>query len=286
MVRLHLSHPSQSSPPLIRLTLQLLLQEASVPSSQILSSNNNGHHRKQLDTPKMESSYRQLAFDSCDEDYESCDSVQVAIANNTGSESNIQVIPSPFRTLNSSSANYTIHEMTEDLLSLDGISGLTIEESIYARGGDDYDVIPQRLDNFKKVTDPQKSRITIGEDDTTKIISKAMITEHSMILRKVRQALLIEEDEYPNMDDFIKFFFGPLSKLTGLFLEQLEIDYLTFLKWLSTIFILQAYRMSYTLLSHGDGVIDRNILIVSKANSSFFTNPFTHSLHSFILITE
>jgi hypothetical protein len=170
--------------------------------------------------------------------------------------------------------------MTADLLSPDGISGLTMEESTYARGGDDYDVIPQRLDNFKKVTDPHKSRITFGEDDTTKIISKAMVTEHTMISRRVKQALLIEEDEYPNMEDFIKFFFGPFSKVTGLFLEQLEIDYLTYLKWLSTIFILQAYRMSYTLLSHGDGVIDRNILLVSNAKSSSFNNTI-YALTSF-----
>ena len=64
--------------------------------------------------------------------------------------------------------------MTEDLLSLEEISGLTIEESTYASDGDDYDVIPQRLDNFKKVTDPHKSRITIGEDDTTKIKSHGL----------------------------------------------------------------------------------------------------------------
>ena len=33
-----------------------------------------------------------------------------------------------------------------------------------------------------------------------------MITEHEMVLRKVRQTLSINGDDYPTVDDFIKYF--------------------------------------------------------------------------------
>ena len=215
----------------------------------------------------MESSNRRLSFDSCEQDYESCDSVQGHIANHTEIES-YQVTPSPFRATQSSTSNYTLHQMTEDLLCPDGISGLTMEEMYDSTHSEEREVVPQKLENFKKITGIQKSKIIFKCDESTQIISKAMITEHEMILRQVRQTLSISGDDYPTVDDFIKYFFGPVSRLTGIFLQELEIDYLTFLKWLSTIFILQAYRMSFTLLNHQDGALNKNILTVSNADSS------------------
>ena len=171
MVRLDLSHPWQESPSLIRLTLQPLLQQASVPSSQTPLRNKNRQHRKQLDPPKMESSNRRLAFDSCDEDYECCDSVQGPIANNVESESYLQVTPSPFRAPQSPSSNYTIHEMTEDLLCPDGISGITTEEVHYTTAREEHQVIPQNLDDFRKITGLQKAKIIFKAHNSTQIIS-------------------------------------------------------------------------------------------------------------------
>ena len=115
--------------------------------------------------------------------------------------------------------------MTEDLLCPDDICGITTAEMYDSAYSEEHEVIPQKLENFNKITGLQKSKIIFKSDESTQIISKAMITEHEMILRQVRQTLLISGGNYPTVDDFIKYIFGLVSRVTGIFLQELEMDF-------------------------------------------------------------
>ena len=77
---------------------------------------------------------------------------------------------------------------------------------------EDHEVIPQKLVNFKKITGPQKNEFVFISDQSTQIISKAMIQEHEMILRQVGRTLSISGEDYPTVDDFIKYFFDHYQK--------------------------------------------------------------------------
>ena len=90
-----------------------------------------------------------------------------------------------------------------------------------------------------------------------------MRPEHNMILSKMCQTLAIANHEFPTLDDLMKYFFDPTSKVTTLLLDQLGTDYLTLLNTLSTICILQGYRMPMTLLHHEDGSVDEKIINMS-----------------------
>ena len=159
----------------------------------------------------MELSNRRLSFDSCEQDYESCGSVPGPTSNQTDLEI-YQVTPSPFRTTEYPASKYTLLQMTEDLLCPDWMSGITLEEMYYSTYTQEHEVIPQKLDSFKKITGPQKNEFVFISDQSTQIISKAMIQEHEMILRQVGRTLSISGEDYPTVDDFIKYFFDHYQK--------------------------------------------------------------------------
>ena len=225
----------------------------------------------------MEPSVRRLSFDACnDDDYASCDS---SLSKET---SEVQVTPSPARSNTTYPHSYNIREMTEDLLGEGNLFDMDDWESMNMNSSPDYDVVPQRLDKFKTIEDPERGKIAFESDYATNLISNEMITEHNMILTRIRHTLGIQEDKYPTLDDLMKYFFGPVSKITTLFLDQLGTDYLTFLKLLSTICILQGYRMSMTLLHHEDGAVDKEIINVSIEWNLFFSK-WNNELNKFIL---
>ena len=122
------------------------------------------------------------------------------------------------------------------------------------------EILQQRIEDYTRIEDQEKTEITFLEDAATKTISDAMRTEYQMILNKIKQNLRTDNENHPDINDLVEYFFGSASRITTVFLEQLEMDYITFLKWIGTILLLQAYRKSFTLLKHDDGVINTQII--------------------------
>lgn len=177
-------------------------------------------------------------------------------------------------------APYTIRQMVEDVSESDLAVCDFLGEDVSTR---DVDVTPQKLENFTAIRDDFKLKIQFELDGATKILSNSMTAEKKMISSKVCGALNKEEESDVTIDDFVNYFFGRKSKMTTLFLEHLGIDYLTFLKWISTILILQSYRLSISLLHDKNGIIDKNIIDVSTFLVYFFliSNKTSHWMNSY-----
>ena len=168
--------------------------------------------------------------------------------------------PSDFTLHEEEGSRYGISEMVEDVIESDiGWDEYTKEDF----SNKDADIKPQKLDNFTAIRDDEKVKIRFETDAATKILSKSIREENKMITAKIHIALNKSEEDGIDMDDFIQYFFGTQSEMTTVFLHHLGIDYLTFLKWISTILILQSYRLSISLLHDTNGIIDKKIIDVS-----------------------
>ena len=137
-------------------------------------------------------------------------------------------MPSPARRYTNNPHSYNIKEMTHDLLGERSLFDMDDWESMNMNSSPDYDIVPQRLDKFKTIEDSERGKIYFESDYATEVISNEMRTEHNMILTRICHTLGIEEDKYPTLDDLMRYFFGSASKITTLFLDQLETNYLTF----------------------------------------------------------
>ena len=205
----------------------------------------------------MESSIRRLAFESSDDGFESCDSKEDGSEFNDSVQNNYVTPSSQGRKRDT----YGINEMTQDLLkdsTQNGKLNCIFDDDVEV---DDYEVLPQKLENFKSLTDPERSSIVFEPDESTQTVSKSMQTEYEIILNRIRKSLSLNANTDPTIDDLVNYYYGPSSEMTKLFLDYLNLDYSTFLRWISTIFILQSYRMSITLLYHEDGLIDKKLLM-------------------------
>ena len=215
----------------------------------------------------MESSIRRLDFSS-EDGYESCESFGglCSIEDNALRSTSMNPHHPSFQAGMETTNGYTIQELTNELLCADGLFGIEMDH-LHSGRDEEYDVLPQKLENFQKIQEPRKTKILFTEDGSKKEVSKAINTEFKMIKSKLKRSLNLN-DRLPNLDDLVTFFFGPSSKITNLFLEHLEIDYLMFLKFISTILVLQAYRLSMTLLQHDDSMINKTKLQVSDPTNN------------------
>ena len=164
----------------------------------------------------MESFGRRLSFDSSNDDYESCASS--GERNDHRSESAASSQSQNNDVLNFNSSRYSFIEMREDMLGPDSLFLTEIEDLVKEIDEDGYDVLPQKLEEFCKVTDSEKTKTTFEDDGATKEISEDMETEHQMILHRIRKTLSIPDDKLPSLDDLVNYFYGPTSRITSIFL--------------------------------------------------------------------
>ena len=71
---------------------------------------------------------------------------------------------------------------------------------------EDYGVLPQKVENFKSVTDPGRTQIVFESDEFTQTVSKAMQSEYTMIINRIRQTLTIDAGTEPTIDDLVHYF--------------------------------------------------------------------------------
>ena len=116
---------------------------------------------------------------------------------------------------------------------------------------DNSEVIPQVLDDFNVIEDDDMNKIRFEEESTKNDLEEAMVQEHDMIQNKLKIAMgeKWEQDKiHPTLNEIYSIYFGPKSLVTRVFLAKLSCCYANFLKLLSTIAVMQAYRLSATLL--------------------------------------
>ena len=242
----------------------------------------------------MSSLSRRLVFDSSDEDYQSCDSndkrspfstTEHHDGNDKGTRDTLWndfSINTSQQTSSSFSA-YSIEDMIKDLMDPDAQFDVVQNEFLQFETNtiSDQELAPQLIEDFRCIEDDEKLDISFTEDSATKTISNSMIAEFEMTSSKIKQVLQISDDTVPDVNDLVEYFFGPSSRTTTIFLEQLSIDYKTFLKWIGTILILQAYRLSYTLLIHDDGAINKKIINASDYQEIMNAGNWNQETHFF-----
>ena len=116
--------------------------------------------------------------------------------------------------------------------------------------------------DFKSIPPLEKKNVLYTEDKATKEMEQSMRVECDMINISVRETMKIPPSEELTSEDLFRFYFGQSSKLANLFMKQIGTDYVYFLKFLSTTFILQAYRLSITMLFEESSLIDDNVIKV------------------------
>ena len=90
-----------------------------------------------------------------------------------------------------------------------------------------------------------------------------MRVESTMINQSVRNILGLSATDGVSTEHIFYYYFGESSKFASLFIEHLGKDYCFFLKFLNTTFILQAYRLSITMLFDQSSLISNTVIKVS-----------------------
>jgi len=100
---------------------------------------------------------------------------------------------------------YVIQEMMPDLLHPEGMHIFSRQEAaeLEPHHSSRYNVMPQSIKKFKKMTRPDKSVISFKEDEAKCIISNAMTAESNMISLKVQHTQCIADSRNPTLDDFV-----------------------------------------------------------------------------------
>ena len=86
-----------------------------------------------------------------------------------------------------------------------------------------------------------------------------------MIMRSVRKVLLKRRCDEVYLDDIFNFYFGEQSAMVQVILENTDLTYEMFLKFLSTTMILQGLRLSISMLHDV-----KYILIMKQSRYEFF----------------
>ena len=123
----------------------------------------------------------------------------------------------------------------------------------------DADVIPQVIDDFSPLEDGDLTKIGFGVNLAKTIVETSLQNEVHMILNGSKS---IFKKDIVNLDDLFSYYFGEESKIVRLLKDHLLADYETILKWLNTIFVMQAYRLSATQLFHKYSLIDKDVIKV------------------------
>ena len=118
------------------------------------------------------------------------------------------------------------------------------------------------VSDFKSIPPLEKKNVIYTEDKATKEMERSMAVECDMINISVRETMRIPPNEEVTSEHLFSFYFGESSKLAYLFMKHIDTDYVYFLKFLSTTFILQAYRLSITMLFEESSLIDDNVIKV------------------------
>jgi hypothetical protein len=127
----------------------------------------------------------------------------------------------------------------------------------------DVGVTPQAINDFYPINDHAMNKIMFGEESA----QRDMCMEHQMILQKFKDMDTDERgnaDKEPNLNDIFAIYFGMDSLITQTFLQKLNVTYLEFLKLLSTISVMQAYRLSATLIYDKQTLLNKHIIEVSS----------------------
>jgi hypothetical protein len=171
----------------------------------------------------------------------------------TGLEENTYSIASLF---NDVASNFDDYEMlTHDVTSW------VMDQPTHNVG-----VTPQAINDFSPINDIEMNEIMFGHDSAKGDIEETMSMEHRMIIEKFQDMDTDETrdaDREPNLNDIFDIYFGMESLITQTFLQKLNVTYLEFLKLLSTISVMQAYRLSATLMYDKNTLLNKNIIEVS-----------------------
>ena len=186
------------------------------------------------------------------------------------------VTPSPNRVMEAfqhneeGDRNYSIASLIQDVeCNYDDYEMLTHEITSWIRGNaqDTSEVIPQVVDDFNVIEDDEMNKIRFEEESAKNDLEETMVQEHDMIQKKLKTIMgeNWEQDKiHPTLNEIYSIYFGPKSLVTKVFLAKLSCSYEDFLKLLSTIAVMQAYRLSATLLYDKNGIINKHKLEVSK----------------------
>ena len=177
------------------------------------------------------------------------------------------VTPSPNRVMEAlqhneeGDRNYSIASLIQDVeCNYDDYEMLTHDITSWIMGNteDNSEVIPQVVDDFNVIEDDDMNRIRFEEESVKNDLEKTMVHEHDMIQNKLKTVMGEKWEEqkiHPTLKEIYSIYFGPKS--LALLLRGLP-------ETLSTIAVIQAYRLSATLLYDNNGIINRHKLEVSK----------------------
>ena len=156
-----------------------------------------------------------------------------------------------------------MREMFEDMFSdVDGASAFTLQDEadnllLDHDGEPIIDVSPQSIDDFKPLDSQMNEKISFHEDISKKDIEKSILVEYKMITQSVLTALGLSNINEMTHDSLFSYYFGHESEFVKIVLRCINNDYEFFLKFLSTTIVLQAYRLSITMLHDDSSMIDK-----------------------------
>ena len=148
-------------------------------------------------------------------------------------------------------------------------------------------VQPQNVNDFKSLSENVSRNVIFKRDKATTDMQEAMKVESTMINGSVKENLGLSPNDDVSTEHIFDYYFGETSKFASLFIQHMGKDYHYFLKFLNTTFILQAYRLSISMLYDRSSLINKTILKVSIVimitNHNFYINFFSPSILSPIL---
>ena len=121
-------------------------------------------------------------------------------------------------------------------------------------------VLPQKLlDHFELQEDDSK-KVTFGVNVAKGMVEISLANEITMILNGCQH---IFKKVKPSIYDLFDFFFRERSLIVKHLQTHLSVDYEMFLKFLCTIYVMQAYRLSSAQLFDKNSLIDKEVMKVS-----------------------
>ena len=115
------------------------------------------------------------------------------------------------------------------------------------------------LDHFELQEDYSK-KVTFGINVAKDMVEISLKNEITMILNGCQH---IFKKVKPSIYDLFDYFFGETSLIVKHLQTHLSVDYEMFLKFLRTIYVMQAYRLSSAQLFDKNSLIDKEVMKVS-----------------------
>lgn len=121
-------------------------------------------------------------------------------------------------------------------------------------------VLPQKLlDHFELQEDDSK-KVTFGVNVAKDMVEISLKNEITMILNGCQHMF---KKVKPSIYDLFDYFFGETSLIVKHLQKHLSVDYEMFLKFLRTVYVMQAYRLSSAQLFDKNSLIDKEVMKVS-----------------------